>query len=135
MVIKSLDTSPFFTAFVFLLWLGFPLLMALSGFLLHNAIIAHSLCGRFSKAVSFLVLAVSLATGVITLCSVYFWIRDCTLLPVIPSLILSILSVAWLLYYWAVHKKTIWALLAIPLLFTLLILGLIFLYLGYTYFP
>ncbi len=127
MVITSLEPNPFFAVFVVLLWVGFPLLTVLSGFLFRRVIAAHGLCGRCSGAAAQGAFAVSLIAGAASLVSIPCWLRVFPLLPVIPAFLLALLSLIGLLGYWKRYKKIIRPFLVIPALFLLAVLALLLL--------
>ena len=127
MAITSLEPNPFFTAFVVLLWVGFPLLTGLSGFLLRYVIEMHSLCGRFSRNASRVAFVISLIAGAASLVSIPCLLRVFPLLPVIPAFLLALLSLIGLLGYWKRYKKIIRPFLVIPALFLLAVLALLLL--------
>ena len=108
MVITSLEPNPFFAVFVVLLWVGFPLLTVLSGFLFRRVIAAHGLCGRCSGAAAQGAFAVSLIAGAASLVGVYYWLRVFPLLPVIPASLFALLSLIGLLWYWKRYKKIVY---------------------------
>ncbi len=93
MVNFTFDFSPCFKAVFYILWLGYPFLMILSGFILYLTIRHDNVFGIHSRRVSSLIFLFSTLMAISSLITVAAWLRYGILTPVILYSLIVLFSI------------------------------------------
>ena len=98
MVNFTFDFSPSFKAVFYILWLGYPFLMILSGFILYLTIRHDHVFAIHSRRVSSLIFFFSTLMAISSLITVVAWLRYCILTPVILYSLIILFSIIILIF-------------------------------------
>lgn len=121
----TFDFGPYFTSFVLLLWLGYPLLTAIIGFILYWMVTRTALYGRFSSIIAKTLFSVSIVMSAAVLLTVGYWLPQHTLFPLLPPFILLMIAIVGIILNRQKYKSLIIPFVVI-LLLCIIPIGLLF---------
>lgn len=128
MIHFNLGFSPYFEAFFYLLWLGYPFSMLLTGLILYLTIPHYHLFGDKSQRISSLVLLFTALLAISSFITVTAWIRHCIIIPVILFTLIVLFSILLLIVIRVKQKITVKPVIAIIVLYVVEQVALICLY-------